>query len=144
MTDRIPPNPHSPYATADPDLRHLIPSLFGILPNPGGLTLTACERMAVVPDGTLGDATDALAESRAADLPPGLCPICVGAVTGESVPGKQGPDTCRECGSGSSQGEWCALCRQELHDEWCEEQARRPVRIQRRRSAGWRMPENTV
>lgn len=117
MTDdvrcRVSPNPFSPYANADPDVRHLVPSLFGFGPTAGVLALTACERMAVVPDEPLRDAT-----GRLGDLPPGLCPVCVSVATGEGAPGGGDPDVCRECGDGSSQGEWCALCRQDLHEQW--------------------------
>lgn len=118
MTDRIKPNPYSPYADADPDVRHLFPSFFGNLPTPGGLALTGCERMAVVPEETLTDVTDLLDAGRISDLPPGLCPVCVSVATGEGSAGGDGADVCRECGARTSHGDWCALCRQDLHDEW--------------------------
>lgn len=118
--EQILPNPRSPYANAVPTARHLLPglSIFG-RPIPGKLAPTACDRMALVPDGALGDATNALAETRLDDLPPGLCRSCVLVATAAGrVSFRQDPQTCRECGGASSQGEWCALCRQELHDKW--------------------------
>lgn len=119
MTERVSPNPYSPYANADPTVRHLVPSLFGCDPRPGGLVTAACGPMVVVREGPLGDATDALAEGRLDDLPDGLCRSCVLAAT--SWGGIERPTVtqqCAECGGQSSQGEWCALCRQDLHDEW--------------------------
>jgi hypothetical protein len=119
MTDtKIAPNPCSPYANADPDLRHAFPSFFGALPNPGVLTVTGCRRMAVVPESTPRDVLDEIAAGR---LPEGMCPVCVktareGELHSDLSP--LPPQACRECESDSSQGEWCALCRQELHDEW--------------------------
>lgn len=119
MTDRIAPNPYSPYANTDPNQRHLIPSFLGAPPNPGVLALTACERMTVVPDGTLGEATDALREGRLDDVPPGLCRSCVLVATATGgADFRQSPQACEECGGQSSQGRWCALCRQELHEKW--------------------------
>lgn len=118
MADRVPPNPYSPFADADPDLRHLIPSPFGALPKPGGLTVTACERMAVVPEDTLKDVTDLLIAGRVSELPPGLCPVCISVATGEGVAGGDGTGECEDCGDLTSHGDLCALCRQDLHDEW--------------------------
>lgn len=121
MTERVTPNPHSPYANAHPNARHLLPSFLGLAPTPGGLALTACDRMAVVPLEPLGDATDLLRAGRIGELPPGLCPSCVGAVVGEEPPEgdpRLPTQVCRECECPSSQGEWCALCRQELHEAW--------------------------
>ena len=121
MSERVAPNPYSPYANAIPNARHLLPSLFGLLPTPGGLAPTGCERMAVVPDEPLEDVTDLLLAGRTRELPPGLCADCVGVAAGgglaEDFP-RFAPAICRECGGHSSQGEWCALCRQDLHDEW--------------------------
>jgi hypothetical protein len=116
----VSPNPYSPYANAHPDARHLLPSFLGALPAPGGLALTGCDRMAVVPDESLTDVTALLRARRFASLPPGLCPTCVAAAAGEQPeqPTALPPTTCQECGGGSSQGEWCALCRLELHDAW--------------------------
>lgn len=119
MTDtKIEPNPYSPYANADSKHRHLIPSLFGITPEPGVLSPTACERMAVVPEETLKDATDAIVSGDVANLPEGLCTPCVMVATGRFTADRIGRERCKQCGGASSQGEWCALCRQELHDAW--------------------------
>ncbi|MFV2172292.1 hypothetical protein ACFHW2_12090 [Actinomadura sp. LOL_016] len=118
MTDRVESNPHSPYADANPNARHLIPSFFGLTPGPGVLALAACGRMAVVPAEALTDVTDLLAAGRTGELPPGLCADCIGAATDTGRPLPPVPGTCRECGSGSSHGDLCALCRQEAHEAW--------------------------
>lgn len=118
MTERLTPNPHSPYADAGPNYRHLIPSFFGLAPDAGGLAVAACGGMTVVPEETLGDATDALREGRTADLPDGLCPICVSVATGRQAEPPGTPGVCRECSTRSSHGDLCALCRQDAHDEW--------------------------
>lgn len=115
---KIEPNPYSPYANADPKYRHLLPSLFGIGPKPGVLALTACERMAVAPGEPLQDATDAIAGGDVANLPAGLCTPCVMVATGRFTADRVQPARCEECGGDSSQGDLCALCRQELHDAW--------------------------
>ncbi|WP_067184543.1 hypothetical protein [Microtetraspora niveoalba] len=114
----ITPNPYSPYADADPKCRHLIPCLFGLSPEPGVLALAACERMAVVPDGSLTDVTELLMAGRTENLPPGLCPACITVATCKGTPDRQPPATCRECDGGSSHGDLCALCRQDLHEQW--------------------------
>lgn len=114
---RVEPNPYSPYATADPDLRHMFVPFFGGIPDAGVLALAECERQAVVPADTV-DCTDAVMEGRLTDLPPGLCPVCITVATGQGEPGQQHPETCRRCEGVSSQGEWCAMCRFELHEEW--------------------------
>lgn len=113
---KITPNPFSPYANADPEWRHLIPSLFGLVPEPGVLCLTACDLMAVAPEEPLKDATDGLIGGD--NLPDGLCPSCVAMAQSGQSPVPPRPQECRECGDLGSQGEWCALCRQDLHDEW--------------------------
>ncbi|TDD31666.1 hypothetical protein E1287_25740 [Actinomadura sp. KC06] len=121
MTRCVSPNPYSPYANALPNARHLVPGFLGATPVPGVLAPTACDRMAVVPTEPLEDVTDLLIVGRATSLPPGLCTTCVGAAVGEEPPEDDPrirPTTCRECGGASSQGEWCALCRQSLHDQW--------------------------
>lgn len=115
---RVEPNPFSPYADARPTARHLIPSFFGALPEPGVLALAACERMTVVPADSLTDVTDLLRAGRIGELPPGLCADCVGVAAGDGDPLGPVPGTCRECGSGSSHGDLCALCRQDRHEEW--------------------------
>lgn len=107
----VPPNPYSPYATATLTDRHLFPSFFGADPLPGVLGLAACERMTVVP-------TDPLNELDFDNPPPGLCQACLGAVFNEKDPARPDPQACQECGEQGSQGRWCALCRQDLHDTW--------------------------
>lgn len=114
----ISPNPHSPYATADPNTRHLIPSLLGALPKPGKLALTACDRMAVVPTEPLDDATDALRQGRHDQLPAGLCADCIGAASGELTPTPLPATTCEDCGNRSTQGQYCTHCRLDLHEDW--------------------------
>lgn len=125
---KLSPNPFSPYADADPNYRHLVPSLFGAAPESGVLAVAACGGMAVVPEGTLGDATDALREGRLDDLPEGLCPNCLAVATGEGIEaGKHvSPGTCSECGDRTLHGTCCALCRQELHDQWQVSQENAP------------------
>ncbi|MFG1857548.1 hypothetical protein ACGFJT_37335 [Actinomadura geliboluensis] len=118
MTARVAPNPHSPYADADPDARHLLPSLFGLALAPRGLALTGCGRMAVVPEEFLADLTDLLMAGRVGELPPGLCGDCIGFATGTASELPPVHGTCRKCGSGSSHGDLCALCRQEAHEAW--------------------------
>jgi hypothetical protein len=122
---KLAPNPYSPYADADPRFRHLVPSLFGIPPKAGVLAVAACGGMAVVPEGTLGDATDALKEGRLADLPEGLCPNRLAVATGAGIEAGAhvSPGECSECGDRTLHGSCCALCRQEMHDQWRASQA---------------------
>jgi hypothetical protein len=110
VTDRIAPNPYSPYADADPSYRHVVPSLFGMDPPAGRLVPGACGRMVVTP-------SEPLQESDGTELPEGMCPACMTVVQGgPELPIERG--TCRECGGDSSHGDLCALCRQELHEAW--------------------------
>lgn len=110
-TDRVDPNPPSPYATAAPDTRHIFPSIFGSTPMPGILTYTACAHLAVVPDEPR-HATDP------GDLPPGMCTLCVLVMHGAPPLRNDTPHTtCERCGSNTRHGRWCASCRQQLHDE---------------------------
>ncbi|MGI5223552.1 hypothetical protein [Actinoallomurus sp. CA-142502] len=118
MAERLTPNPYSPYADADPATRHLLPSLLGARPKPGGLCPAACGGLAVVPEGTLGDITDLINEGRTAELPPGFCLTCLAVATGREPEPPGTPGVCRECGERSSHGDLCALCRQDLHDAW--------------------------
>lgn len=107
----ISPNPHSPYADADPHTRHIFPSpIFFPEPKPGVLALTACEGMAVVPE-------ELVQTEPGAPLPDGLCTACVTVMRGGEPP-QRPSSTCRECDSATYHGELCALCRQEKHDEW--------------------------
>ncbi|MET8006287.1 hypothetical protein [Nonomuraea glycinis] len=107
----VPSNAYSPYATATLTDRHLLPSFFGAYPLPGKLALAACERMTVAPG-------EQPRELDHGNPQPGLCRACVDEVTGVQAPARQEPQVCQECGEIGSQGRWCALCRQELHDEW--------------------------
>jgi hypothetical protein len=125
---KITPNPFSPYANADPEYRHLLASLFGIAPKPGVLALAACERMAVTPEETLKDATDALSIGDLASLPQGMCTPCMLVASGRADADRLAPQECRECESSSSQGAWCALCRQELHNIWWATRGQEPAR----------------
>ncbi|MEV0691808.1 hypothetical protein [Streptomyces sp. NPDC050388] len=109
----VTPNPHSPYANADPNYRHIFGTfvLFGD-PEPGALTPTACKRLAVVPEEPLqnpneGDGT----------LPEGLCPGCVSVMQGGRAE-KSDTAECGECDAATWHGELCALCRIAKHDEW--------------------------
>ena len=111
MTDRIAPNPHSPYANADPNVRHIFPSpVFCPAPTPGVLAQAACDLMAVVPD-------ELIETEPGATLPDGLCADCVTVMQGGRPP-KHPSSECGECGSATWHGALCALCRQEKHDAW--------------------------
>jgi hypothetical protein len=110
-TSKIEPNPYSPYANADPAYRHFVPGFFGMVPESGVLSLTACDLMTVVPE-------EPLRETNFDDLPEGLCPSCVAMAKDGQAPVLARPQECKECGSLGSQGEWCALCRQKLHAAW--------------------------
>ncbi|MDQ0809886.1 hypothetical protein QFZ63_001600 [Streptomyces sp. B3I7] len=107
----IAPNPRSPYASADPQYRHIFPSpIFFPTPTPGVLAAAACNLMAVVPAD--------LIETRPGEpLPNGLCPDCVTVMQGGAPP-KHPSSLCGECGSATWHGELCALCRQEKHEQW--------------------------
>ncbi|GCD94056.1 hypothetical protein [Embleya hyalina] len=111
MTDRIAPNPPSPYATADPEYRHMVYEFLGISPADGCLTPTLCDELAVVPDEPLRYSD----ETRV--LPDGMCPRCAAVARGNGI----GPDTrprteCTQCGHTTPYGQLCALCRQDAHD----------------------------
>jgi len=107
----VAPNPHSPYANANPEYRHIFPSpIFFPTPNPGVLAPAACELMAVVP-------ADLIETEPGAALPDGLCPDCVAVMQGGAPP-KHPSSRCGECDAATWHGALCALCRQEKHDEW--------------------------
>lgn len=109
---KVEPNPFSPYADAAPDVRHLFQSpIFFPDPVPGALALTGCERMAVVPE-PLPD-TAAVTE-----LPEGLCPACLSVMHGNDWPDWGSPTECDSCGTATQHGLMCALCRQEMHEQW--------------------------
>jgi hypothetical protein len=112
VPDRIAPNQYSPYADAHPDVRHLIEALpFASQPKPGVLAPVACGGMAVVPP-------EPLRVAATGELPAGLCTACVRVAFYGGAPDPPERATCRECGGGSSHGDLCALCRQDLHEEW--------------------------
>lgn len=111
MTTTVDPNPYSPYADADPTTRHVFPSpIFFPTPNPGVLALTACEGMAVVPEGTVEIEPDA-------PLPDGVCRACVVVMQGGQPP-KRPTSECGECGAATWHDGLCACCRQEAHEAW--------------------------
>ena len=112
MTTRVEPNPYSPYADANPNLRHAfpVPDFFPAL-KAGALLPAGCGGMAVVP-------TEPLQVVPAADLPEGLCPACVEELRGNHTPPSIPPAECRECGTDTRHADLCALCRQEKHDKW--------------------------
>lgn len=109
---RIEPNPHSPYATADPNSRHLLPvPLFFPEPKPGSLAVTGCRELAVAPD-KLSDT------NTTAELPDGLCPACVTAMTTGTEPDPRPTTDCAECGQTTEHNGLCAVCRMDMHDQW--------------------------
>jgi hypothetical protein len=105
------PNPYSPFADADPKLRHIFPvPIFFPEPRPGVLQPTGCDRMAVV---------SPVPVEVPADLPDGLCPLCVAVMRGEEPTlVERLVEECRECGTLTSHDGLCALCRQEMHEQW--------------------------
>ncbi|MDX3019900.1 hypothetical protein [Streptomyces acidiscabies] len=108
---RLAPNPHSPYADANPDVRHIFPSpIFFPTAKPGVLALTACEGMAVVPE-------EMTQTAPGAELPEGLCSECVAVMNGGEPP-KRESSQCGECGTATWHGALCAVCRQEAHEAW--------------------------
>ncbi len=108
---RLAPNPHSPYADADSQHRHIFPStMFLPDPVPGVLDLTACEAMAVVPEELFKTGPDA-------ELPEGLCPDCVHVMQGGEPP-QRTRSQCGDCGTQTWHGALCALCRQDKHEAW--------------------------
>lgn len=117
MAERIAPNPPSPYADADPQYRHLIPSFFGLGSEPGVLAVAACGYMVVAPE----QQREAL---NFRDLPDGICPQCIDEATGKLE--ETGPHgrlhNCTRCSLSTRHEDICALCRQQLHDEWRAEQ----------------------
>jgi hypothetical protein len=113
MPERVPPNPPSPFATADPAFRHLFAEMmfFGP-PAPGVLAFAGCDQLAVVPDEPLREADPSGA------LPEGICPACMQVAQGGSEPDdNQTPQDCRLCESSGPDG-LCAMCRIEMHEHW--------------------------
>lgn len=113
----IEPNPHSPYADAAPDARHLIPGFRFAPPTPGSLAPTGCDRLAVVPTEELRTVGE-----EGNTFPAGICDTCIrawyAALRGEELPNDRPATDCRECGSTTRHDGLCVLCRQEKHDEW--------------------------
>jgi hypothetical protein len=108
---RLAPNPHSPYASADPNWRHILPTpIFFPRPTPGVLAAAACGLMAVVPD-------DLIETRPGAPLPAGVCPDCAAVMQGGAPP-ERPSSLCGECGSATWHGDLCALCRQDKHEQW--------------------------
>jgi len=110
----VPPSPYSPYATADPDVRHLIPlpEEYGP-PAPGRLLPAGCHELAVVSDDS------AEIDPATRPLPRGLCAPCVASMRGLAVPDDTRPLTnCRTCGGETRYNHLCALCRAEAHQLW--------------------------
>lgn len=107
----IAPNPHSPYATANPQYGHIfaVPA-FLPAPKPGGLLPTACEAMAVV-------GKDVIETWPGAELPEGLCPLCAAVMNGGEPPARTSSE-CKDCDAATWHGELCAVCRQEKHEAW--------------------------
>ncbi|MFF0143561.1 hypothetical protein ACFYRN_45160 [Streptomyces sp. NPDC005227] len=127
MTEPIAPNPHSPYADADPEARHLLPSpIFFPEARPGVLAVAACLRMAVVPEEPLRD-VNGLPDGV---FPPGMCNACIEAFyaesRGERYRDDRPPTVCSECGSRTRHDGLCALCRQEKHDAWWPTRGEQP------------------
>ncbi|WP_214327882.1 hypothetical protein [Nonomuraea sediminis] len=111
MTTRVAPNPPSPYATADPSVRHLfpVPAFLKAPPLPGTLAPTGCAELAVVPPAPIE-----LMPGQ--PLPDGLCAGCIASLEADTIQANTGPVTaCDRCGMTTSHGRWCALCRAELH-----------------------------
>lgn len=108
----VEPNPFSPYATADPAVRHLFPTLFGP-PTPGILIPAGCHDLAVVLDQA------AEIDPTATELPEGLCALCVASMRGLTVTANPRPlAACRTCGQDTHHNRLCALCRAEAHELW--------------------------
>ncbi|MFI2314111.1 hypothetical protein AMK17_25260 [Streptomyces sp. CB00072] len=114
----VAPNPPSPYATADPNTRHLLPSLFGV-PRPGTLAPTGCNRLAVVPAEGLRNADDGT-------FPLGICDTCItafyAALRGQELSDDRPTTNCRECQSQTRHDGLCAMCRQDAHTTWSTEE----------------------
>lgn len=113
MTPRLEPNRYSPFADADPKYRHILPSpVFFPAAAPGVLAPTACEYLAVVPDG--------LSEIPTGEntLPDGLCPTCVGVMRRTWKPVRGPVVQCQVCESDTRHECLCSLCRMSQHDEW--------------------------
>lgn len=110
----VDPNPYSPYATADPNARHVLDILLPVGVKTGRLSLTACGNLAVVPEE--------LTSLKETDtIPKGMCKPCLEvAVNGQEVEMRE-MTPCIECQTMTEHGGICAVCRMEGHDNWKEE-----------------------
>jgi len=116
---RVAPNPYSPFADADPQLRHLfpVPAFISVPPVPGSLALTGCSRLAMVP----WDVTEAPARE---ELPEGTCPLCARPMReGNPQPDQRPVAACHRCLAPTRHDGLCALCRVTMHEHWQVEQA---------------------
>lgn len=109
----VPPNPYSPYATANPAERHLFPTLF-TPPTPGTLMPTGCNHLAAVPEETVE--VDPTAET----LPDGLCATCIATMRGLTVPDFRPETDCLNCGHTTRNNLMCAVCRAKAHQLWAQ------------------------
>jgi hypothetical protein len=113
----VQPNPHSPYATADPTLRHLFPlfwwdALIEGPPIPGTLRLTGCGELSVV-------AEMVIEILPGESLPTGVCPACAAARLRDRPDTPIGPvQDCSTCWRRTNRGGQCASCRRKAHDAW--------------------------
>jgi hypothetical protein len=118
MTETLTPNPYSPYATAQPGVRHIFTSSPFLLGErvPWVLGTTACRNLAVVLD-------EPVLPFDKASSPPGICPTCLAAVRGQMVISAGEELTrCDLCRAKTRQGQWCSPCRESLHRAWWAEQ----------------------
>ncbi|MFG2699550.1 hypothetical protein [Streptomyces sp. NPDC048386] len=107
----VQPNPYSPYATADPRVRHLFPTLFGP-PEAGALLPTGCRDLAVVPD----EPQEIVPPAE--QLPAGVCPGCAAALRGLVVFDSRPVAACRNCDGETRHNQLCAVCRADAHELW--------------------------
>jgi len=113
MNNAVPPNPYSPYATADPDTRHLfpIPPELGP-PTPGTLLFAGCHGLAVVPDDPIE------IDPATEQLPHGLCMPCVDSLRGLAHTDTRPLTDCRVCCHITRNNSLCATCRATAHHLW--------------------------
>ncbi|MFJ2780240.1 hypothetical protein [Kitasatospora sp. NPDC087315] len=112
----ITPNPPSPYATADPNLRHTLAppnNLLGRFRTPAStLALTDCRALAVVPNQPYNFSASPV-------LPDGLCTTCIATwIYDEPAPAAPLAQPCERCDALTQHGTLCAVCRIDAHDRW--------------------------
>lgn len=115
----VTPNPYSPFATADPSLRHIIPvlRLLNAAPIAGGLSTTGCGQLAVVP-------ADVIEVRPGHPFPAIACRACIAAMNADRIDNPAAERLpCSNCESLTPYPGLCILCRQERHDAWWTEQA---------------------